>query len=310
MAADRAVSDLAAARNGLLVVDKPAGLTSHGVVARIRRLSGVRKAGHAGTLDPDATGVLVVGLGRATRLLGYLALGEKTYRATVRLGRSTTTDDAAGQHTGGSAAAHLTGAQVDIVLQDYLGWVDQRPSSVSAIRVDGKRAHRLARAGQVFEIPTRRVQIRRLQRVGEVRMAEDACLDFDLLMSCSAGTYVRALARDVGNDFGVGGHLIALRRESAAGFSAHDAIELADLQSMDVEDWPVQEPGPALASVLPQARVPQEQVALIHNGVRVAPANAEEAVAGQPTALRTADGRLVAVAKLSSGRWHYQMVYA
>lgn len=212
---------------GLVVVDKPAGMTSHDVVARLRRLAGTRKVGHAGTLDPMATGVLLVGVNRATRLLGHLMLTTKAYDATVRLGASTTTDDADGETVEQTSAAHVTDAMVREALTPFIGSIDQVPSSVSAIKVDGQRAYAKVRAGETFELPARRVTISSLD-VGEIR-ADGDLLDVRMSVTCSSGTYVRAIARDLGAALGVGGHLIALRRTGVGPFGLADARSLDQL---------------------------------------------------------------------------------
>jgi len=206
----------------LLVVDKPAGMTSHDVVARIRRSLGTRKVGHAGTLDPMATGVLVLGVERATRLLGHLMLTEKTYSATVRLGASTTTDDAEGEITATTPAGHLTEGDVRAALAAFDGDIQQVPSTVSAIKVDGKRAYARARDGEEVELKPRTVTIHEIA-AGNFRIDGDY-LDLEIRVRCSSGTYIRAIARDLGRALGVGGHLTALRRHSVGPFTLDDAV--------------------------------------------------------------------------------------
>ena len=214
---------------GLVVVDKPAGITSHDVVARVRRLAGTRKVGHAGTLDPMATGVLVVGVNRATRLLGHLMLTEKAYDATVRLGVSTTTDDAEGEVVATTSAGHLDEAAVRATLAAFVGDIEQVPTAVSAIKVDGKRAYQRVRDGEEVELKARPVTIHELE-VLEVRV-EGETVDVDISLRCSSGTYVRAIARDAGARLGVGGHLSALRRTAVGPYTlelARTLDELAD----------------------------------------------------------------------------------
>ena len=213
------------AESGLVVVDKPAGLTSHDVVARVRRLAGTRKVGHAGTLDPMATGVLVVGVERATRLLGHLMLTEKAYDATVRLGVATTTDDAEGEVVSTSPAGDLDEAAVRAVLGEFVGDLLQVPTAVSAIKVDGKRAYQRVRDGEQVELQARPVTVHELV-VHEVRGGADV-VDVDVSLRCSSGTYVRAIARDAGARLGVGGHLSALRR-TAVGPYRLDAARTLD----------------------------------------------------------------------------------
>ena len=209
---------------GLVVVDKAGGLTSHDVVARLRRLAGTRKVGHAGTLDPMATGVLLVGVNRATRLLGHLILTEKAYDATVRLGAGSTTDDAEGELTGRASTEHLTEDDVRSAAGAFVGVLQQVPSSVSAIKVDGQRAYARVRAGEDVRLAAREVTVHELV-VTDVRQA-DPWVDVDLSVRCSSGTYIRAVARDLGEALGVGGHLTALRRTAVGPFTLGDAHTL------------------------------------------------------------------------------------
>ncbi len=214
--------------SGLVVVDKPGGMTSHDVVTRVRRLAGTRKVGHAGTLDPMATGVLVLGVERATRLLGHLMLTEKSYDATVRLGVSTTTDDAEGEVVATTSAAALDGARVEAAASQLVGTIQQVPSSVSAIKVDGQRAYARARTGEDVALEPRTITVHELV-VRAVRPGET--LDLDVSVRCSSGTYVRAIARDLGGALGVGGHLTALRRTAVGPFTVDDARTLDDLET-------------------------------------------------------------------------------
>ncbi len=223
---------------GVLVVDKPLGITSHGVVARIRRLAGTRKVGHAGTLDPLASGVLVIGVGRATRLLGHLTLHDKRYLATVRLGQETNTEDAEGEVTAAVGATGLEVATVRTAALRWLGEIDQVPSSVSAIKVNGVRSYKRVRSGEEVELAARRVTISRFD-VGTATPAVAAhgtpVLDVEIDVECSSGTYVRALARDLGNDLGVGGHLVALRRTRVGPFTLDDVGIGPDLDVPSIE---------------------------------------------------------------------------
>ena len=212
---------------GLVVVDKPGGMTSHDVVARIRRLAGTRKVGHAGTLDPMATGVLLVGVERSTRLLGHLSLTEKAYDATVRLGAATTTDDAGGELLHGSSAAHLTDQSVREAARGFVGDIEQRPSAVSAIKVDGKRSYARVRDGEQVDLPPRPVTVHEL-RVGGLRVSGEH-VDVDVHVRCSSGTYIRAIARDLGAALGVGGHLTALRRTAVGPFTLAESHTLESL---------------------------------------------------------------------------------
>ncbi len=212
------------------MVDKPAGLTSHDVVARGRRLAGTRKVGHAGTLDPMATGVLVLGVERATKLLGHLALTTKEYAATIRLGQSTITDDAEGEVTGGAPADAVTEEAVRAGIAPLTGEILQVPSSVSAIKVDGQRSYARVRAGEEVELAARPVTVSRFELLA-VRRA-DGVLDLDVLVECSSGTYIRALARDLGAALGVGGHLTALRRTRVGPFGLAEAHTLPELEEL------------------------------------------------------------------------------
>lgn len=214
---------------GIVVVDKPPGMTSHDVVGRCRRIFSTRRVGHAGTLDPMATGVLVIGVERATKILGLLTATAKSYTATIRLGQSTSTDDAEGELVRSVSARHLTGEAVESAMGGLRGDIEQVPSTVSAIKVDGKRAYRLAREGQTVELKARPVRIDRFE-VRDIRYGDDV-VDLDVEVDCSSGTYIRALARDLGDALGVGGHLTALRRTGVGRFGldqAHHLDELAE----------------------------------------------------------------------------------
>jgi tRNA pseudouridine55 synthase len=213
---------------GVVVVDKPAGWTSHDVVARMRRLAGTRKVGHAGTLDPMATGVLLLGLNRATRLLGYLAGSDKAYDATIRLGEATLTDDAEGEVTAGADASAVTEDDLAAAVRALTGDIDQVPSAVSAVKVDGRRSYARVRQGETVELAARRVRVssfepRAVRRHGTV-------VDVDVDVVCSSGTYIRALARDLGAALGVGGHLTFLRRTRVGGFDLAQARTLEALE--------------------------------------------------------------------------------
>lgn len=212
--------------SGLLVVDKPSGWTSHQVVGRTRRLLGTRKVGHAGTLDPMATGVLILGVNRATRLLGHLALHDKRYLATVRLGQATTTDDADGEITVASGAGGVPDAAVAAAAAALVGRIQQVPSSVSAIKVAGQRAYARVRRGEDVVLAAREVEISRLEVLDVQRASASggvSVVDVDIDVECSSGTYVRAIARDLGNRLGTGGHLTALRRTRVGVFTLADA---------------------------------------------------------------------------------------
>ena len=213
---------------GLLLVDKPSGWTSHDVVARIRRVCGTRRVGHAGTLDPMATGVLVLGVGRATKLLTFLVGCDKGYAATVRLGESTVTDDAEGAVVASADAGDVSRAAIDAAVAGLTGAIQQVPSSVSAIKIDGQRSYARVRSGEDVKLAARPVTVSRFA-VLDVRPA-GTCLDVDIEVEVSSGTYVRALARALGSALGVGGHLTALRRTRVGRYAIADAVPLKGLE--------------------------------------------------------------------------------
>ena len=212
---------------GLVIVDKPAGMTSHDVVSRCRRIFGTRKVGHAGTLDPMATGVLVVGIERATKILGLLSATSKSYTATIRLGRTTSTDDAEGEVLLDVPATEVTDEEIRTGVAALRGEISQRPSAVSAIKVGGKRAYQVAREGEHVELAARSVRIDRFEILAMRR--EGSFVDVDVAVDCSSGTYIRALARDLGAALGVGGHLTALRRTRVGGYGLDHASGLEEL---------------------------------------------------------------------------------
>ncbi|MFE4502217.1 tRNA pseudouridine(55) synthase TruB [Rhodococcus sp. NPDC056743] len=213
---------------GILIVDKEAGVTSHDVVARCRKLLNTRKVGHAGTLDPMATGVLILGVERATKLLGLLALTTKAYSATIRLGASTTTDDAEGDVLTTADASAVTDEEIAAVVATLTGDIEQIPASVSAIKVDGQRAHALVRAGETVELSARPVTVSTFEILAR-RNIEGGFVDLDVDVECSSGTYIRSLARDLGRTLGVGGHLTSLRRTRVGPFTLEHARTLEDL---------------------------------------------------------------------------------
>jgi len=215
--------------HGFLVVDKEPGMTSHDVVAIARRALGTRKVGHAGTLDPMATGVLVLGFNNGTRLLQYITDGDKSYQATVVLGISTITDDFEGEVIATVDASTITDTQIIAELDTMRGTFMQRPSSVSAVKVDGERAYDRVRSGENVVLTSREVTISQLE-VLEIRHIEKR-VEIDIEVTCSAGTYIRAIARDCGDRLKVGGHLSALRRTRVAGFTTSGAVSIAALKS-------------------------------------------------------------------------------
>ncbi|MFJ6794038.1 tRNA pseudouridine(55) synthase TruB [Streptomyces sp. NPDC091268] len=254
--------------DGLVIVDKPSGFTSHDVVAKMRGIARTRRVGHAGTLDPMATGVLVLGVEKATKLLGHLALTEKEYLGTIRLGQNTLTDDAEGEITSSADAAGVTRDAVDAGIAKLSGEIMQVPSKVSAIKIKGVRSYKRARDGEDFEIPARPVTISSFQ-VYDMREAEaeDGTKVVDLVVSvvCSSGTYIRALARDLGADLGVGGHLTALRRTRVGPYKIDRARTLDQLQ----EELTVMPIGEAAAAAFPRWDVDARRASLLANGVRL-----------------------------------------
>ena len=217
--------------HGFLVIDKDPDMTSHDVVAMGRRALGTRKVGHAGTLDPMATGVLVVGFGNGTRLLQYVTNGDKSYLATVVLGAATITDDHEGEIISTADVSAITDAAIESELAKMRGKIAQRPSSVSAVKIDGERAHARVRAGEVFELPAREITISQLE-ILEIRRVENR-IEVDIDVTCSAGTFIRAIARDCGAALGVGGHLNKLRRTRVAGFGLDRTVSIAALKARD-----------------------------------------------------------------------------
>ncbi|MBF0686639.1 MAG: tRNA pseudouridine(55) synthase TruB [Cellulomonas sp.] len=297
------------ADDGFLVVDKPAGWTSHDVVARVRRLASTRKVGHAGTLDPMATGVLVIGVGRATRLLTYVTGADKDYAATVRLGVATTTDDAEGEVLARADAAHLTRADLDAQVAVLTGDLLQVPSSVSAIKVDGQRAYARVRAGEDVALAARPVHVARFA-VLDVRAAQDdgvAVLDVDVEVTCSSGTYIRALARDLGAALGVGGHLTALRRSRVGGFGLAQARTLDDLGTTpDDEAVPVLPMAEAARAVLPVRELSEADARALSYGQGIDPVDEPEG----PVAGIGPDGNLVAVVERRGARLRPAVVFS
>ncbi len=210
---------------GLVLIDKPQGFTSHDVVAKLRKKLGTKKIGHAGTLDPMATGLLVLGVDAGTKLLTFLVGADKTYEARIRLGQSTLTDDAEGEVLSSTSALHLNRAVIEAEIAKLTGRISQVPSAVSAIKVDGKRAYDLVREGKQVELKSREVDISRFEPTSEISIV-DEFLEFDVVVDCSSGTYIRALARDLGTALGVGGHLRALRRTRVGSYSVDEATAI------------------------------------------------------------------------------------
>jgi len=256
--------------NGFLLVDKPSGMTSHDVVAKIRKRFGTKKVGHAGTLDPMATGVLVLGLGVATRLLPYVTDGKKEYDGTIRLGASTHTDDREGDVLVTTDASNVSDDAIQSGLKAMVGTIMQRPSSVSAIKVDGKTAHQRVRDGEVVELPAREVTIESIA-VNEIRRV-DGYIDVDISVNCSAGTYIRSIARDLGESLHVGGHLTALRRTLVAPFAISECGPYETVDPISVVD--------GIKRVLPVRELTIEEMREISFGRQLEPNSASSVFAG------------------------------
>jgi tRNA pseudouridine55 synthase len=285
--------------SGLIIVDKPVGLTSHDVVARIRKLAGTRRVGHAGTLDPMATGVLVVGVEKATRLLGYLALTEKEYTGTIRLGQRTTTDDADGELIAAVPATHMSDADVRQVIGSMTGVIEQVPPGVSAIKVGGQRSYRLARAGAAPELAARTVTVSVFD-VAAIRRGGDV-IDVDVRVTCSSGTYIRALARDAGERLGVGGHLTALRRTRVGPYPAGQARTLGQL----AEQLTVLPLAEAAAAAFPRRDLTEAEARQVGHGVRLPAAG----TGAGPAAAFGPDGTLVALLTEDGGQARSLVVF-
>ncbi len=294
--------------NGVLLVDKPVGISSHAAVARVRRATGVRRVGHAGTLDPGASGLLVLGIGAGTRLLTFMVGLDKSYEATIRLGITTDSDDADGHVM--SSLGCPADAPVEAGLAAFRGPIRQRPSAVSAIKIDGRRAYQRVRSGENVELPARPVVVHALDvlaaRSLTIAMADSVqvrVLDVDVSMSVSSGTYVRAVARDLGIALGCGGHLTSLRRTSVGPFGIAEAIPLeADVHVPSSAVIPL---GSAAARVLPVWPVPAADRAAVTHGARMTCDLGDQT---GPVALLSESGDLLSVASCSDGRWRHHFV--
>ena len=289
-----------ASKDGLVIVDKPGGMTSHDVVARVRHLAGTRRVGHAGTLDPMATGVLVVGVEKATRLLGYLTLTEKRYDATIRLGQSSSTDDAEGEITAAASANGVTAEALAKAVKGLTGEIQQVPPAVSAIKIDGQRAYRLTRAGAAPDLKPRPVTVYEFT-ITDIRPAGEL-LDVDATVRCSSGTYIRALARDLGQNLGTGGHLTRLRRTRVGGYGLEAAKTLDQL----AERFEVIPLALAAAAAFPRRDLSADEARRLAHGARLAPAPG----APGPTAAFAPDGSLVALLTEQDGQARPLVVFA
>jgi tRNA pseudouridine55 synthase len=285
--------------DGLVIVDKPSGFTSHDVVAKMRGIARTRRVGHAGTLDPMATGVLVLGVEKATKLLGHLALTEKEYLGTIRLGQNTLTDDAEGEITSATDASGVTREAIDAGIAKLTGDIMQVPSKVSAIKINGVRSYKRARDGEEFDIPARPVKVSSFG-VYDVReaVAEDGTAVVDLVVSvvCSSGTYIRALARDLGADLGVGGHLTALRRTRVGPYKL-DAARTLDQLQQELTVMPVAE---AATAAFRRWDVDARRARLLTNGVRLD--MPDEYAGSGPVAVFDPEGRFLALVEEQRGK--------
>ncbi|GAA2556500.1 tRNA pseudouridine55 synthase [Neomicrococcus aestuarii] len=274
--------------SGLVIVDKPQGFTSHDVVGKMRRLAQTRKVGHAGTLDPMATGVLIVGINKATRLLTYIVGASKTYEATIRLGESTVTDDAEGEITQTRIAAAVTREDIDREIAKLTGDILQVPSSVSAIKINGERAYKRVRSGEEVDIPARPVTIHRFDVHDVRRERAGKIVDVDVTVECSSGTYIRALARDLGQALDVGGHLTGLRRTAVGPYELEKARTLEQLAE-NFEYLPLAD---AARALFENRELTEEEATELSFGRRI-PRNETEEL----TAAFTPDGELAALLK-------------
>jgi len=288
-------------REGIVLVDKPAGPTSHDVVAKMRKLFNTRKVGHAGTLDPMATGMLVIGIGRATRLLGYFTAHDKEYLGTIRLGISTTTDDAQGDLVTQSSASHITESEILETVRDFRGPIMQQPSAVSAIKIDGKRAYTRVRDGEAISIPPRSVMINDLEIVSIIRIPELEVVDVRVRVVCSAGTYIRALARDIGAQLKVGGHLIELRRTRSGVFDSMLSLESLQ-QNPEIMDLAT-----AIKIGFPYIVLSEDAAVKAVNGVRLA---APVDLASGHVGLISSDGKAIGLFENSDSVLHPLVVFA
>lgn len=279
----------------MVLVDKPQGLTSHDVVARMRRLAGTRKVGHAGTLDPMATGLLVLGLNSSTRLLTHLVGLDKEYFATIRLGQASSTDDAEGELGAVLPTGQIGDDDLERGIRALTGAISQRPSAVSAIKVDGRRAYDRVRAGEAVELAARPVTVHEFALLAVHR---GAFLDADVRVVCSSGTYIRALARDLGGALGVGGHLTALRRTRVGPFSVADAIALADTTEPDVVATALRRPADVAAELFPTLALDAEQTRDLAHGKRISVAHDD----AEPVAALTPSGALAGLLAVRDGR--------
>ena len=290
--------------NGILLVDKPSGITSHGVVSKVRKLAGTKKVGHAGTLDPMATGLLMLGLGPSTRLLTFLVGLDKEYLATIRLGASTTTDDAEGDILGyvsSAQADRVTDQDIHAGILRLTGDIEQVPSTYSAIKVDGKRAYSLAREGKSVDLKARKVKIS-LFEVESITRTEDEAghpfIDLDVRVQCSSGTYIRALARDVGFFLGIGGHLTRLRRTKIGDFHVMDAVDIDNMAGQP----DLLEPSKVASKMFPTVELNNTQAQDLQHGKTITLEGFPDSPT--PTAAISPDGKLIGLVTVKNNRSH------
>jgi tRNA pseudouridine55 synthase len=294
--------------SGLVLIDKPQGFTSHDVVAKMRGIAGTRRVGHAGTLDPMATGLLLLGINAGTKLLTFLVGEDKTYEATIRLGASTLTDDAEGEILAVADSAKLS--QVDLRAVEHelgalRGEIMQVPSSVSAIKVDGQRAYAKVRSGDEVKLAARPVTVSRFDLVSSLRKVETSAgtfLDFDAVIDCSSGTYIRALARDLGNSIGVGAHLTALRRTRIGRYSIGDAKSLSDLSRDNFEVKSMHE---SVEEGFDLLELSEQQVIDIRHGKRIS-----AKVAAETRIAATHAGEVIAILEKAGSQLKSTVVFA
>lgn len=296
--------------SGLVLIDKPSGWTSHDVVARLRKLAGTRRVGHAGTLDPMATGLLLIGVNSATKLLTFLVGENKTYEATIRLGAATITDDKESEFTtvaNQDDVRALTVDRLETALAGLRGPIEQVPSSVSAIKVDGERAYAKVRSGDEVKLKARPVTVERFEVIGEPRLVTEGgnnFFDFDAIIDCSSGTYIRALARDLGTALGVGGHLTALRRTKIGSYSIDQAQELEGLRGESLRVLPIEQ---AATQQFKVRSLSDQDVIDLRHGKRLRAIDETESA---PTAAIDSDGNLIAMLTKSGSAAKSLVVFA
>jgi tRNA pseudouridine55 synthase len=296
--------------SGLVLIDKPSGWTSHDVVARLRKLAGTRRVGHAGTLDPMATGLLLIGVNSATKLLTFLVGESKTYEATIRLGAATITDDKESEFTTVATpddVRAITVTRLEEALTALRGPIEQVPSSVSAIKVDGERAYAKVRSGDEVKLKARPVTIERFEVIGEPRLVtegDNTFFDFEAIIDCSSGTYIRALARDLGIALGVGGHLTALRRTKIGTYSISQAQELDGLTGESLQVLPIEQ---AATQQFKVRSLSEQDVIDLRHGKRLRAIDETESA---PTAAIDTDGNLIAMLTKSGNAAKSLVVFA